>query len=57
MSEELICSSCKKKTINIKGTARFKCPKCGKNDIIRCRGCRVIAAKYTCPSCGFTGPH
>ena len=57
MAEELVCSSCKKKTTNIAGTVRSLCPKCGKSEIVRCKDCRIIAAKYTCPSCKFTGPN
>ncbi len=55
--EELICSSCKKKISNSVGTAKFKCPNCGKMDIVRCKHCREIAAKYTCANCNFTGPN
>ncbi|HJN57343.1 MAG: zinc finger domain-containing protein [Candidatus Woesearchaeota archaeon] len=58
MSEEkLICSSCKKDVSNSEGTARFKCPSCGKSDITRCMHCREIVAKYTCSSCNFEGPN
>jgi len=57
IKKELICSSCKTKITNKTGTARFKCPNCGKAEIIRCRHCREIAAKYTCPNCGFIGPN
>ncbi|MAG08751.1 RNA-binding protein [Candidatus Woesearchaeota archaeon] len=58
MSEEnLTCSSCKKRITNQPGTAIFNCPDCGKFEIIRCKHCREIAAKYTCASCGFTGPN
>lgn len=55
--EELICSSCKKRITNVTGTAKFKCPSCGKMDIIRCDHCRKIAAKYSCAACNFTGPN
>jgi len=53
--ENLFCISCKKKIS--RGAARFKCPKCGEYEIIRCKNCREIAAKYTCPSCNFEGPN
>jgi len=33
------------------------CPKCGKYQIIRCKHCREIVAKYKCPECGFVGPN
>jgi len=52
-----ICSSCKTKVTNLKGTVKFKCPKCGKQEIIRCKTCRKTVAKYTCPECGFEGPN
>lgn len=51
------CNSCKTDITNIKGTARFKCPKCTKQEIVRCEKCRRFAAKYTCPECGFEGPN
>ena len=57
MVNELICSSCKKRIVNMKGVAMFMCPKCGKQEIIRCPTCRKIVAKYTCPECNFTGPN
>lgn len=57
MTPELICLSCKKRITNIVGTVRFPCPKCGKSEIIRCKNCRIIAAKYECPQCHFQGPH
>ncbi|MEA3430668.1 MAG: zinc finger domain-containing protein [Nanoarchaeota archaeon] len=55
--EELHCSSCKKKIANLTGSVNFKCPKCGKTTIIRCKHCRQIVAKYRCPECGFEGPN
>jgi LSD1 subclass zinc finger protein len=54
---DLVCSSCKKKITNLQGTTRFKCPSCGKTEIIRCGHCRTIVAKYKCIECGFTGPN
>ncbi|HLC96808.1 MAG TPA: zinc finger domain-containing protein [Candidatus Nanoarchaeia archaeon] len=54
---ELFCSSCKVKITNSEGTARFHCPKCGKEEIIRCQNCRAISAKYQCHNCGFEGPN
>lgn len=53
----LVCISCKKKIANDTSTTRFKCPKCGKYEIIRCGHCRSIVAKYKCPECGFIGPN
>ena len=55
--QQLVCSSCKKRITNEKGSAVFKCPKCGKTEIVRCKNCREIVAKYKCPECGFTGPN
>ena len=52
-----ICVSCKKKITNDAGTAKFPCPACAKETIVRCKHCREIAAKYTCPECGFSGPN
>ncbi|MFH2020902.1 MAG: zinc finger domain-containing protein [archaeon] len=51
------CVSCKVKIANLKGTASFMCPSCGKYKISRCITCRKTVAKYTCPGCGFTGPN
>lgn len=51
------CSSCKKRITNVHGTTRFKCPKCGKQVITRCRSCRERATKYKCPECEFEGPN
>jgi predicted RNA-binding Zn-ribbon protein involved in translation (DUF1610 family) len=57
MEKQLLCSSCKKRITNTKGTAIFNCPNCGKSEIIRCIDCRKTATKYTCSQCGFTGPN
>lgn len=51
------CISCKQKITNNVGAAQFKCPKCGKYDIVRCANCRKTVAKYICPECGFVGPN
>ena len=56
MENELLkCTSCSKSTQG--GTTRFKCPDCGKVEIIRCVHCKKIAIKYECGSCGFSGPN
>ncbi|PIZ51539.1 RNA-binding protein [Candidatus Woesearchaeota archaeon CG_4_10_14_0_2_um_filter_33_13] len=55
--EEKQCSSCKIKVANDKGAVSFKCPSCGKYEIVRCTGCRSKATKYTCPGCEFVGPN
>ena len=49
------CNSCDKNITNIKGSTRFKCPDCGKEEIIRCFDCRRLAVKYKCKKCGFEG--
>ncbi|MBU1201401.1 MAG: RNA-binding protein [Nanoarchaeota archaeon] len=51
------CISCKKSITNESGAAKFKCPNCSEYEVIRCKNCRQIVAKYTCPKCGFTGPN
>ncbi|MBI4145146.1 RNA-binding protein [Candidatus Woesearchaeota archaeon] len=51
------CSSCKTPVANMKGAAVFKCPSCGKTDLVRCRHCREIAAAFSCHECGFSGPN
>ena len=56
MVENKNCSSCKKNNVNMTQATIFKCPKCGKGEIIRCGHCRKIAAEYKCPECGFVGP-
>jgi len=48
------CSSC-----NIEVTddfTKFKCPSCGKVEIIRCNRCKSISKKYKCSNCSFIGP-
>jgi predicted RNA-binding Zn-ribbon protein involved in translation (DUF1610 family) len=57
MPENLVCISCKKRISNTEGSIKFMCPKCGKYQIIRCKHCREIVAKYKCPECGFVGPN
>lgn len=51
------CISCHKEITNNKGVTSFKCPSCGKYEIVRCNHCRKIVAKYTCPGCKFVGPN
>ena len=51
------CISCNKKVANQKGTTRFNCPECGKQEIVRCGQGRKLATKYKCPDCGFVGPN
>lgn len=56
-NQDVFCSSCKLKVTNVDGTSVFSCPNCGKTEIVRCKQCRKIAAKYTCSECGFIGPN
>lgn len=51
------CTTCKTTLTNNKGSTIFKCPSCGKQEIIRCSKCRETVAKYKCPECGFEGPN
>lgn len=53
----MICDSCGKQITNDKGTTKFKCPNCGKVEIIRCFKCRKDAVKYKCKECDFEGPN
>ncbi|MEA2035876.1 MAG: zinc finger domain-containing protein [Nanoarchaeota archaeon] len=55
--QKLTCSSCKARITNLDGSVKFECPSCGKSTLIRCKHCREIAAKYTCPNCQFEGPN
>lgn len=48
------CTSCG--TEVMERYTEFKCPNCGKTDIIRCRSCRVLGTAYTCDVCGWKGP-
>lgn len=54
--DNLKCISCNTKVDNSLGFVLFRCPNCGKENIIRCSHCRKIVAKYKC-SCGFEGPN
>ena len=56
-SKDTICTSCKTKIANLKSAAIFKCPKCGKVEIIRCERCRRSGIKYKCSDCNFIGPN
>jgi len=47
------CISCNRV---VKDYVSFKCPSCGKVEIVRCQDCRAREVIYICPSCGFEGP-
>ncbi|HLC45501.1 MAG TPA: zinc finger domain-containing protein [archaeon] len=49
-----ICSSCGSSVLN--KYTEFKCPGCGKNEIVRCEKCRRLTNEYKCKDCGFSGP-
>ncbi|MFC1647980.1 zinc finger domain-containing protein [Nanoarchaeota archaeon] len=57
IENQVKCMSCKNLLANQPGSVKFMCPNCGKYEIIRCKTCRQIVAKYTCPECKFTGPN
>ncbi len=52
--EKMLCTSCKQE-IGKQGVV-FKCPKCGKQEIVRCLKCKKLAVPYICEKCGFVGP-
>ena len=48
------CTTCNK--IVTGEQIEFKCPGCGKTNIIRCEQCKRSAKTYNCKECGFEGP-
>ncbi|HIH11056.1 TPA: RNA-binding protein [Candidatus Woesearchaeota archaeon] len=52
-----LCTSCKRKVVNDKGSVSFRCPQCTNYDFVRCASCRTIAVKFACPNCSFIGPN
>lgn len=48
------CTSCNREVTD--DYVKFKCPKCGKEQINRCDECRKKIVPYTCGECGYTGP-
>lgn len=53
---EIRCTTCKVNVLSEDRFAQFKCPSCGKADIVRCEKCRKSSNVYVCPGCGFEGP-
>ncbi|MFH1649287.1 MAG: zinc finger domain-containing protein [Candidatus Woesearchaeota archaeon] len=51
------CTTSKQPLTNDKGATSFLCPQCGDYELFRSRKARETCMKYTCPSCGFTGPN
>lgn len=48
------CTSCHREVTS--DYVEFKCPKCGKETIVRCLNCRKLVTPYVCPKCKFEGP-
>ncbi|RLG21566.1 RNA-binding protein [Candidatus Micrarchaeota archaeon] len=48
------CTSCNREVTD--NYVKFKCPNCGKAEIVRCDLCKRTVVPYTCPVCGFVGP-
>ncbi len=48
-----ICSSCGRLASEY---VNFKCPSCGKEEIIRCQSCREKYVRYKCSVCSYEGP-
>ena len=57
VKKEMHCTSCKMKMVSSEGIATFKCPSCGKEDVVRCKKCRVDSIPYVCSDCAFEGPN
>jgi Zn-ribbon RNA-binding protein len=45
------------KVTNDAGSVSFRCPNCGKTEIVRTKKERLTAVGYKCPECGFEGPN
>ncbi|MEM2878353.1 MAG: zinc finger domain-containing protein [Candidatus Hadarchaeales archaeon] len=50
------CTSCNKDIPSGEVATKMQCPNCRDYEIWRCRSCKRLSRKYTCPKCGFTGP-
>jgi hypothetical protein len=48
------CSSCNREVTS--NYAEFRCPECGKSNIVRCQHCRETVKTYKCEKCNFVGP-
>jgi len=57
MAGKKFCSTCRKDITNDTGSVIFNCPACDKEEIVRCKNCREIGARYTCNKCEFSGPN
>jgi Zn-ribbon RNA-binding protein len=54
--QDLNCISCGKRIETERDWVRFKCPKCGDHEILRCEKCKKLVNPYKCPKCRFEGP-
>ncbi len=52
----LSCVSCGRYVESEAKWVAFKCPQCGKADILRCGKCKTVENQYECAECGFIGP-
>ena len=50
------CTACGNNIVAGSNYAKFKCPACGEEEIVRCNNCKTTANKYECKKCGFIGP-
>ncbi|RLI96341.1 MAG: RNA-binding protein [Candidatus Aenigmatarchaeota archaeon] len=50
------CISCGATITASEKFAKFPCPSCGGETILRCEKCKKTANKYICEKCGFVGP-
>ncbi len=50
------CTSCGTTITAGEKFARFPCPSCGEETMLRCESCKKTANKYKCKKCGFEGP-
>ncbi|MFC2162866.1 zinc finger domain-containing protein [Candidatus Altiarchaeota archaeon] len=54
MVEKKKCGSCGTELLG--KYSEFNCPKCDKEEIVRCESCRKLGIKYTCSKCGLELP-
>ncbi len=50
------CTSCGTNILAKNNFVKFKCPNCGKVEIVRCSQCKALSNKYECSNCKFIGP-
>ena len=54
---KIVKSNSGEEITNEKGSTKFKCPNCGKTQIIRSLKERKLATRYICSNCSFSGPN